>query len=81
MTDAMVLDPVCGMTIDRAEAVGQFEYRGKTYQLGSWQGQRSVGTSRAGIVTPAGQDADRAPSLKGAVDDDIHVADPGAIEG
>ena len=26
-----VLDPVCGMTIDPADAAGQFEYRGKTY--------------------------------------------------
>ncbi len=29
--DAQVLDPVCGMTIDRADATGSFEYRGKTY--------------------------------------------------
>jgi Cu+-exporting ATPase len=26
-----VLDPVCGMTIDRADSVGEHEYRGKTY--------------------------------------------------
>jgi Cu+-exporting ATPase len=31
MTETMALDPVCGMTIDPAEAAGQFEYRGKTY--------------------------------------------------
>ena len=26
-----VLDPVCGMTISRADAVGQLEHRGQTY--------------------------------------------------
>ena len=31
MTDTLVLDPVCGMMIEPAEAAGQFEYRGKTY--------------------------------------------------
>ena len=31
MTDTLVVDPVCGMMIDPAEAAGQFEYRGKTY--------------------------------------------------
>ena len=28
---AEVLDPVCGMTIDPADAVGHTEYRGRTY--------------------------------------------------
>ena len=31
MTTATVLDPVCGMTIDPAEAAGQADYRGQTY--------------------------------------------------
>jgi P-type Cu+ transporter len=31
MTEATALDPVCGMTIDPAEAAGQVEYRGQTY--------------------------------------------------
>jgi len=31
MTGTLVLDPVCGMMIEPAEAAGQFEYRGKTY--------------------------------------------------
>jgi Cu+-exporting ATPase len=31
MTGATALDPVCGMTIDPAEAAGQADYRGKTY--------------------------------------------------
>jgi len=26
-----VLDPVCGMTIDPADAVGHFDYKGQTY--------------------------------------------------
>jgi P-type Cu+ transporter len=31
MTDSTVLDPVCGMTIDRADAVAHLEYLGRTY--------------------------------------------------
>jgi len=31
MTEAAVLDPVCGMTIDPAEAAGEFTYKGSTY--------------------------------------------------
>ena len=31
LAPADVLDPVCGMTIDRAEAVGQVGYKGQTY--------------------------------------------------
>jgi Cu+-exporting ATPase len=31
MTGATALDPVCGMTIDPAEAAGQADYRGQTY--------------------------------------------------
>ena len=30
-TTAGVLDPVCGMTIDPAEAAGSWEYKGQTY--------------------------------------------------
>jgi YHS domain-containing protein len=29
--DAMVKDPVCGMTIDENKAAGKSEYQGKTY--------------------------------------------------
>ncbi len=31
--DSTVLDPVCGMTIDPSDAVGQVEYRGETYHF------------------------------------------------
>jgi Cu+-exporting ATPase len=30
---AMVTDPVCGMRIDDAEAVGSIEYGGRTYSF------------------------------------------------
>jgi Cu+-exporting ATPase len=30
-TGSAVVDPVCGMTIDRADSVGEHEYRGTTY--------------------------------------------------
>jgi P-type Cu+ transporter len=85
VTDSMVLDPVCGMTIDPAEAAGQYEYRGKTYYfchpscLERFQASPEEFLSDEGEATPPAQaPVAGARSYVCPMDPEIRQATPGA---
>jgi Cu+-exporting ATPase len=62
VAEAEVLDPVCGMTIAPADAVGTADYHGQTYYFCSDSCVEQFRADPAKFVDPAGQEPARPPS-------------------
>jgi Cu+-exporting ATPase len=65
LTAREVVDPVCGMTIDTADAVGHADYKGETYYFCSESCLERFRANPAEFLEPAAAQAPRAPADAG----------------
>ncbi len=80
-TEAAVIDPVCGMTVQSATAAGSYAYQGKTYHFCATSCLTKFRNDPTYYLTPAGQRTPRVmPVPSGGVVEYICPMDPEVLE-